>query len=571
MDFKKYALQAGFTENEAQRTWQAIQNDKQIASGEKVAGMNIDADKWKTLRMEDLTKQGWTQEAAMAEADRKWKSGEATLDRIQEMAVVDKNSTIQKDLVTLKGKIDEGLLIKGNEFDSIERDLDRKHEIAKQAGDIQGQREIEALRGEIQTARDNADREWQSGERVASQVYNSLEKIDDRTHEQAMKYVDSEIREAEATKDTDRQMQLMDYKSTIDLKFQQNDMNHDEKMADIKAKIDEAAANNDVGRQQTLMSYKANIDVQNMYAQFDVDTAKMKVDGAIQQALKESDYKYAATLQQQRFVHEGTIEAMQITERQADRALQKLGMDRQQVETMLENGVIDGDTFREWMGAQGVNLAAPDPLAYQKEATAKHNQMLATWAQTHPDKVEYLPDGTIRAKDGSFNDYVNEVMYNEKAAKAGASRLAAADPNDMVGASQAGHPLNADYQDAMSKAQEWTPTGKVDNQTLGFGGVNKFTSNIPTINSAIKKDGKLYIVQSAVQEERGGTGSPSKQYIEALDVDGASTIRIYADNSQGKGKSLADATLGVAKYVPGPVGAVAGVVNTGKKIWDWLT
>lgn len=59
------------------------QSNAQISSNERIAGMNIQADQWKTMRTEQLTKEGWSNDAAQQKAQQEWQSREAALNRQQ--------------------------------------------------------------------------------------------------------------------------------------------------------------------------------------------------------------------------------------------------------------------------------------------------------------------------------------------------------------------------------------------------------------------------------------------------------------------------------------------------------
>jgi hypothetical protein len=66
------ALQAG---TELQKTGMSTMTQKEIAE------MGIDQAQWQQMRVEALTREGWTQDQAMQKAQQEWQSGEATMDR----------------------------------------------------------------------------------------------------------------------------------------------------------------------------------------------------------------------------------------------------------------------------------------------------------------------------------------------------------------------------------------------------------------------------------------------------------------------------------------------------------
>src|SRR4030042_1022520 len=70
LDFKNSELAANLSENEKNRVWQAVQNDKSLTNAVTIAQMQIDTEVWKTNQTTELTKLGWTEEAAQAKLNR---------------------------------------------------------------------------------------------------------------------------------------------------------------------------------------------------------------------------------------------------------------------------------------------------------------------------------------------------------------------------------------------------------------------------------------------------------------------------------------------------------------------
>jgi hypothetical protein len=117
--------------------------------GEIAASANK-MEEWKTLRAEELTKQGWTHDEAMAQADREWQSGEKGLDRELNWAVA------QGEI-----KMEEKKLVENARQFNTQQDFNKW---ALEQGWNQ----------------DAIDRAWKTSERIASQEFTATEATLDR-------------------------------------------------------------------------------------------------------------------------------------------------------------------------------------------------------------------------------------------------------------------------------------------------------------------------------------------------------------------------------------------------------
>jgi hypothetical protein len=61
MDFDKWAKEQDLSENEKNRIWQANENARERTVRLDIANMQNDTERWKQTRVEDLTREGWTQ------------------------------------------------------------------------------------------------------------------------------------------------------------------------------------------------------------------------------------------------------------------------------------------------------------------------------------------------------------------------------------------------------------------------------------------------------------------------------------------------------------------------------
>jgi hypothetical protein len=545
LEFKKYAADRGFDDNAAQRAWQGIQNANELGSRKDIAQMGITAT-----------------------------SSENALDRAAAVTLKGMDVEGQQVIEKLRGNIQAGLQGSEQDWKSAEGALDRAQELAVQRGDIEGQREIETLRNDLQGKREEAQRTWQATESNLERTWKTGENISAQDAEKNLRYIDAAIQSAKDENDFDKTKYLENMKEQHEFALQTNGFNQQDKMAKLEGQIQEAKDKGDFERTKKLQSWSAQLEMTQLKEKFGHEEVMAKFDAKIKEKLQKNDLDGAKALQTERLIAEGKENDKQIAEKQLDRALTEKGMTMDMLSQAVDAGIADPETVTNWMKSQGINVTPPDPYAAQKAADEKYNLMFREWSRTHPDKVDKVDIGNgqfeykPKAGDTSFQDYMNESIYGEKKAASATAELAGKDPNELAGSADAGHPLNAKYNEVLSKATDWTPTGAVSGETLGFGGVQKFTGSVPAMNTSVKRDGKLYIVQSGIKEERGGTGKPSTQYIEMLDVNTGKIEKTFADDSQGKNKSGIAET---AKTILDPLGIVRGTGNAISKGWKKLT
>lgn len=171
LQFKKYATDRGFTDAEAQRAWQATQNDKQIASQEKLGFAGL------TVKEKELAQQGqqfsdrlsfdkWATQAGLdaKTADRIWQATENSLERNLKQYIADKgfdidakqltetvrqfDSKLDFDKWATKAGIDQQnaeLIWKSNE-----NDIQRKYDTGERLSTEEHQVRLQTLQGEIE-------------------------------------------------------------------------------------------------------------------------------------------------------------------------------------------------------------------------------------------------------------------------------------------------------------------------------------------------------------------------------------------------------------------------------------
>lgn len=170
LSFKKYAADRGYTDAEAQRVWQATQNDKQIASTEKVAfaGLNLEEKKIAQAGSQfdkKLDFDTWAKNQDMNEADRDriWKSIENEKGRVFTATESALDRTLNQS------QFAETIGLSKQQFSEQIRQFDSKQDFDKWAT----QKGLDAQAAEMVWKSNEADvdRKWQTGERLSTQEH----------------------------------------------------------------------------------------------------------------------------------------------------------------------------------------------------------------------------------------------------------------------------------------------------------------------------------------------------------------------------------------------------------------
>jgi hypothetical protein len=286
------------------------------------------------------------------------------------------------------------------------------------------------------------------------------------------------------------------------------------------------------------MSYQADIDFDKQQAEFGHDKAMANLEGSIKQKLAEGDYENARIMQDKQIAASAIENDKQRVIQQAELALKAKGIDMASIQAAIDAGVADPNTLKTWLGNQGISVEAPDPLASQKAAKEKSQQMFNSWASTHPDKVVETSPGVYAMKDPkdtTYYDFVNDSLYNEKKGTAATTKLNELPPADLTAAAQPGSPNNALYQEALKGAQApmWKSSSTGSEGFFKNENTSKF-STAPSVGQSYNVGGKLYIVQSGVQSASrdNGRGIGAKDrydYVVVKDVSTGNDVRIESD------------------------------------------
>jgi hypothetical protein len=373
MSFKREALKAGATENEAQRMWQATEAEKNRA----------------------LTR------------------SESALDRAFTLSTKLMDQDFTKELETLKTRNQSGLMAQKQDYDVVLQKLDQASKEALQRGDLAGQKEIVALQAEITREQAAADRSWKTAERVASQGWQTGERIDEQDYQSAMKLLDQKFADAQKTRDFAQQSLIEGQREKLQLAMQTNDMQQQERMAFLNNEYATAMANGDVGRQMQIIEFQHTQEMDKLATQFGYDKALEYTRGEIQSALADKDFTKALTLQKNELTFREQEGAKDRTMEQARIDLQKAGVDMQKMEQTynylageVEAGRADPSTLTDFVNGvakqAGVTITPPDPNAATKAAQKKYDDMLQQYAISHPESMVTTParPGRFRGPNG---------------------------------------------------------------------------------------------------------------------------------------------------------------------------
>jgi hypothetical protein len=452
---------------------------------------------------------------------------------------------VQKDMLNMKATIDRGDLIAKADIDKQMQAIELAKATALQNGDVQGKMALDTLSAQLDAVKTATQEKYQTAERMATQRWTSDQAMTQDQIDLAGKYLDGKMAEARQNNDIDQQKWVETQKEQHDLDVQLNGQNFDEKMTNLKYNMDEAKANNDVGRQKTILTYQANIQYAQDEQKFGHDTALKNLDGSIQTALQNNDFSHAKILQDQKIQAESTEHDKDLAISQVELELKRNGMDMANIQAAIDAGVADPKTLSSWLESKGVHVTAPDPYAASKAAAEKSTLMKNEYASTHPDLFEPVkdaqgnPTGQYQAVAGKeadankqYNDYVNSSLYDEKQGQSATTKLSLLDPADLQGAASTDNPHNADYQAALKTAKTFDWGGsRVAEGFLDTDHTIKFNNPTPASGTSFKgADGKLYIVQSGLQTEKGNW-TDNREYIEALDPDAGSLVKIYPNGS----------------------------------------
>lgn len=316
LSFKKYATDRGFTDAEAQRTWQAIQNEKQITSQEKLGFAELSI-KEKQIAQEGqqftdrLSFDKWATQAGLDQqtAERIWKANENTLDRTLNQYIADK-----------------GFDIDAKQLSETVRQFDTKQAFDKwatQAGIDQ----------------QNAELMWKANENDIERKYNTGERISTEEHQVRLQKLQGDIDTAKMNLENVLGLKTLEQKHANDLdieavtnQYQVNRdttaMNHEQAMEAMKN--DYAAMLQQKGFDQQTAMQAAELHATSIEKQMDREMSTME-------AKAELMYKYNALASQENISKEEIALKRDAFTQEAALSLKQFGLDEKRINSAIQS------------------------------------------------------------------------------------------------------------------------------------------------------------------------------------------------------------------------------------------
>ncbi len=462
--------------------------------------------------------------AAEPELNRQLTEQQNALNRTLELTLQSNDLQGNKELATLKQKLDSGLLTQEQDWKSAQAALDRAAEMALQQGDIAGQLQIQQLRAQIEAAAQESAQKWQTAERIATQAFTSQERLSTQDFQIAQMYLKQNIDQAAAEQDFERQKYLQSQEQQLQLKMQTNDMQYGEKMAYLNMQLQEAQANNDVGRQKEILTFQHGQEMERIRQEQGFEASMQFSQQQFQQAMQKGDFTHAETmlLLQQSFQAEEAMKDRAVEYAQIALQQQGLNFDQEmaQYNAIAQINPEQAQLYLKSMLEGKFDLKITDALESAKQALkADFELQKYQYALTHPESKNPEQD---------FYDFYNSNMYDEKSGAGMIDQIVQgvfnaqqirSDPAKLAAARQA--------------AVEWTPDQYKDRD-----GRNTYRfKSIPASNTPFIYNGRLLMRISEPKDisDRG----TDEQAFTAMDLDSGKPVT-FQTHSQGQslGQSL---------------------------------
>lgn len=323
--FKKYATDRGFTDAEAQRAWQATQNQAEITSREKLgfAGLSI--------QEKELAQQGaqfndrlsfdkWATQAGLDDksAERIWQANENQLGRSIQQYIADKGFDIDEKQLTETVR----------QFDS-KQSFDKW---ATQAGLDQQASELV----------------WKSNENDIQRKYESGERLSTEEHQVNLQKLQGDI-------DTNK----VKLQQVLNLQTMEQQNNNDLIMADVQNRYQVNRDTSAMTHEQAMTDLKQNYAIELQKAGFGHDESMQAAEIYASNAQKEMDremqtlearaelaYKYEALASQEGLSKQEIELKRETMNNQMSLGMEQLGLDKKKVEAALKS-----DEFNDRAGS----------------------------------------------------------------------------------------------------------------------------------------------------------------------------------------------------------------------------
>lgn len=375
-----------------------------LAAGRETTGMELG------ISEQNLNSLLAARGASEPELNRQQTSSENALNRALELTLQSNDLQGNKELATLKQKLDSGLLTQEQEWKSAQAALDRAAEIALQQGDIAGQLQIQQLRAQIEAAAQESAQKWQTAERIATQAFTSQERLSTQDFQIAQMYLKQNIDQAAAEQDFERQKYLQSQEQQLQLKMQTNDMQYGEKMAYLNMQLQEAQANNDVGRQKEILTFQHGQEMERIRQEQGFEASMQYSQQQFQQAMQKGEFTHAETMLQlqQSFQAEEAMKDRAVEYAQIALQQQGLNFDQEmaQYNAIAQHNPEQAQQYLKSMLEGKFDLKITDSLESAKQALkADFELQKYQYALTHPESKNPEQD---------FYAFYNSNMYDEK-------------------------------------------------------------------------------------------------------------------------------------------------------------
>lgn len=438
----------------------------------------------------------------------------------------------QKSLVELQGKVDKGLLITKQEFDSSQNLLANQLQKYIAEGNWSNASKIQQMQIEAQANAQKAEQTWATAERQATQSWSTGERMGKEDFDRATQYLDIKMKEAMQSKDIDAQKYISEKQRELQLTMQMQGFDHDKQMFTLDTEAKKAFQAKDfentiylkekeyekqfqmldkqLTHDESMVKLKDTMqkDYMNMQQMFDKEKMAIQQSNDINKAEKlaqlemqqkkfELDWQEKMTnkqmeMQQQQFNKNYLLEEAKV-------ALSKAGLEQdkimQQYSALMASGKTEeanqllANSIKTSDPELAKKIMNPDPLAWKKNLDMENKIQQYQWAQTHPELAQFDSAGNFigLTENGKklYNSWLNESFFGEP--KNAYQVKINAIKNGDLGVSELKDPNSDIYKSALMDSSITTIKPEVTN----FG--SKFTlNNMPPNGGLIKYNGKIY-------------------------------------------------------------------------------
>ena len=399
-------------------------------------------------------------------------------------------------------------------------------------------------------------------------------------------YGELELQKYNTDKSASTQEFLQQQRLETEVTMQTAGFTQEQTMANINAGIAEAKANFDEQRAEQLQTFADKLKYKNDNIAYGREIAIKNIDADIAKNVQNNEFDHAKQLQQFKINEEAREFDATNAINAAELQLKQKGFTSEQIQAAVAAGAADPSSLTKFLASAGISTTPPDPLAAQKAAKEKSDLMMYQYSLTHPDAIVYkipgkageftkdqleeikpildknqiagITSGISNSSLKTYNDFVNQSLYNEKIGQSATSKLASANPSDLQGADKEGHPMHNDYVKALEVSSEFKNTStRAGGSGLWENHTDKFANAVPTIGTSFKGEGgKLYIATSGISEDKNdGNGT---EYFYALDPATGNTMKITASDGGGYTTWQQALTKIVESNAIDPTGLAAG-------------